>query len=375
MPQLPRIRLSAASAPANKGRAAYPRGRRGPDLTAVTALPTMPRMTCRRLPVVACVLALVLAAPAGAGDSPLAKRLARALAVPHVSQARTGAVALDLQTGQTVFSEHDGLPLAPASNEKLAIAYGALVALGSDFRIETDVLGRGQQDGTVWRGSLRARRPRRPDALEREPRGARPPGSRGRDPEGDARRLCRRVVLRHAPHRRRLEVVVLRQRVPAAVGADGRPRPLPRPHVGRSGTRRRAPLRRGPAPRRGGGRGCGARHPAGRRRAARLGRVAPTLADRRLDGPRERQLHRRAPAEAARRCGRRARHERRRRGDRPRGARRRGRAALRGAARRRLRALVARPADGSRALGAAARGLEPIPTSAPTCSPRCRSPA
>jgi D-alanyl-D-alanine carboxypeptidase/D-alanyl-D-alanine-endopeptidase (penicillin-binding protein 4) len=111
-------------------------------------------MARRRLPVVALALALVLAAPAAAGDSPLAKRLARALAVPHVSLARTGAVALDLQTGETVFAEHDGLPLAPASNEKLAIAYGALVALGPDFRIETDVLGRGEQDGTTWRGSL-----------------------------------------------------------------------------------------------------------------------------------------------------------------------------------------------------------------------------
>ncbi|HEV8098113.1 MAG TPA: D-alanyl-D-alanine carboxypeptidase/D-alanyl-D-alanine-endopeptidase [Gaiellaceae bacterium] len=111
-------------------------------------------MPCRRLPVVAAVLALVLAPPAGAGDSPLAKRLARALAVPHVSQARTGAVAFDLQTGETVFSEHDALPLAPASNEKLAVAYGALVALGADFRIETDVLGRGELDGTTWRGSL-----------------------------------------------------------------------------------------------------------------------------------------------------------------------------------------------------------------------------
>jgi serine-type D-Ala-D-Ala carboxypeptidase/endopeptidase (penicillin-binding protein 4) len=111
-------------------------------------------MTRRRLPVVAAALALVLAGPAGAGDSPLAKRLARALVVPHVSQARTGAVALDLQTGETVFSEHDALPLVPASNEKLAIAYGALVALGPDFRIATDVLGRGEQEGTVWRGSL-----------------------------------------------------------------------------------------------------------------------------------------------------------------------------------------------------------------------------
>jgi D-alanyl-D-alanine carboxypeptidase/D-alanyl-D-alanine-endopeptidase (penicillin-binding protein 4) len=111
-------------------------------------------MSHRRLPVVALALALVLVAPAGAGDSPLAKRLARALAVPHVSLARTGAVALDLQTGETVFAQHDGLSLAPASNEKLATAYGALVALGPDFRIETDVLGRGELDGTTWRGSL-----------------------------------------------------------------------------------------------------------------------------------------------------------------------------------------------------------------------------
>ena len=114
----------------------------------------MVRMTRRRLPVVAVALALVLAGPAGAGTSPLAKRLARALAVPHVSQARTGAVAIDLQTGETVFSEHDALPLAPASNEKLAIAYAALTKLGPGFRIETDVLGRGWQDGATWRGSL-----------------------------------------------------------------------------------------------------------------------------------------------------------------------------------------------------------------------------
>jgi D-alanyl-D-alanine carboxypeptidase/D-alanyl-D-alanine-endopeptidase (penicillin-binding protein 4) len=111
-------------------------------------------MTRRRLPVVA-VLALVLAAPAGAGGgSPLAKRLARALVVPHVSQSRTGAVAFDLQTGETVFAEHEGLPLVPASNEKLAVAYAALATLGSGYRIETDVLGRGEQIGNVWQGSL-----------------------------------------------------------------------------------------------------------------------------------------------------------------------------------------------------------------------------
>jgi serine-type D-Ala-D-Ala carboxypeptidase/endopeptidase (penicillin-binding protein 4) len=113
----------------------------------------MQRMTRRRVSVVV-VLALVLAAPAGAGDSPLARKLARALVVPHVSQARTGAVAIDLQTGETVFAEHDGLPLVPASNEKLAVAYTAFARLGSDYRIETNVLGRGEQVGNLWRGSL-----------------------------------------------------------------------------------------------------------------------------------------------------------------------------------------------------------------------------
>src|SRR5262249_40066193 len=98
-----------------------------PPLTGVRTLRTMGRMTRRRLPVVVVVVALLVAAPAGAGDSPLAKRLGRALAVPHVSQARTGAVAFDLQTGETLFTEHDALSLAPASNEKLAIAYTALV--------------------------------------------------------------------------------------------------------------------------------------------------------------------------------------------------------------------------------------------------------
>jgi D-alanyl-D-alanine carboxypeptidase/D-alanyl-D-alanine-endopeptidase (penicillin-binding protein 4) len=112
-------------------------------------------MTRRRLPVVA-ALALALVAPPGAGgaDAPLAKRLARALVVPHVAQARTGAVAIDLQTGETVFAEHDGLPLVPASNEKLAVAYAAFATLGAGYRIETDVLGRGEQVGNVWRGSL-----------------------------------------------------------------------------------------------------------------------------------------------------------------------------------------------------------------------------
>ena len=110
-------------------------------------------MIRRRLPV-AVLAALLLAAPAGAGGSPLGKRLARALTVPHVARSQTAAIAFDLQTGETLFAEHDSLSLAPASNEKLAVTYAALVGLGSAFRIETDVLGRGHQNGAVWQGSL-----------------------------------------------------------------------------------------------------------------------------------------------------------------------------------------------------------------------------
>jgi D-alanyl-D-alanine carboxypeptidase/D-alanyl-D-alanine-endopeptidase (penicillin-binding protein 4) len=122
-------------------------------LTTVFMLRTISQVARRRLPVVV-LIALVLAGPVGAGGPSLTERLAKALAVPHVSQARTAAVAFDLQTGQTLFTEHELLSLAPASNEKLAVTYAALVGLGTAYKIETDVLGRGQQNGTVWQGHL-----------------------------------------------------------------------------------------------------------------------------------------------------------------------------------------------------------------------------
>jgi len=108
----------------------------------------------RRPGLIVVLAALVLASSAGASSSSLEQRLAKALTVPHVSRARTAALVFDLQTGTTVFSVHDSLSLAPASNEKLAVTYAALVGLGPDFRIATDVVGRGELDGSVWRGSL-----------------------------------------------------------------------------------------------------------------------------------------------------------------------------------------------------------------------------
>ena len=112
----------------------------------------------RRL--VAALIALIaLAAPAATAagpsqDSQLQRRLARALHVPHVATARSAAVALDLPSGTVLFEQNPGRSLAPVSNEKLPLTYAALMQLGPAYRIETDVLGQGQQDGTQWTGTL-----------------------------------------------------------------------------------------------------------------------------------------------------------------------------------------------------------------------------
>jgi serine-type D-Ala-D-Ala carboxypeptidase/endopeptidase (penicillin-binding protein 4) len=95
----------------------------------------------------------VPAAQAGS-RSAFQTQLARALHARHVSPARTGAIVLDLQTGATLFAQNARLPLRPASNEKLPTTYAALTALGPSFRIETDVLGEGQQSGANWEGDL-----------------------------------------------------------------------------------------------------------------------------------------------------------------------------------------------------------------------------
>ena len=68
--------------------------------------------------------------------------------------AASGAAVLDLSTGRAVFTHNPSLPLLPASNEKLAVTYAALTALGPAFRIETDVLGEGRQVGTLWTGNI-----------------------------------------------------------------------------------------------------------------------------------------------------------------------------------------------------------------------------
>src|SRR2546422_4508544 len=102
------------------------------------------------------LLATVLFAPHGAAAQPqtLAKRLARALAVPHVARSRSAALAVDLTTGRPVYSQNLGLPLIPASNEKLAVTYACLVGLGPSYRFQTEVLGEGELAGSLWQGDV-----------------------------------------------------------------------------------------------------------------------------------------------------------------------------------------------------------------------------
>jgi D-alanyl-D-alanine carboxypeptidase/D-alanyl-D-alanine-endopeptidase (penicillin-binding protein 4) len=117
------------------GRRAYLRRRLGPYLALV-------------------VLVLVLAAQANAADSTLERRLANALAVPHVDPARTAALAVDLRTGAVVFERNATLSLVPASNQKLPVAYAALALLGPGYRFHTEVVGSGSLVGDVWHGDL-----------------------------------------------------------------------------------------------------------------------------------------------------------------------------------------------------------------------------
>lgn len=117
----------------------------------------MARMRRSIAAVVSALLASLAAVPgAGAehGQAPLVRRLAKALAVPHVSPARSAALAVDLSTGKVLYGWNQSLSLAPASNEKLPLTYALLTTLGATFRIDTEVLGEGQLEGTVWRGDL-----------------------------------------------------------------------------------------------------------------------------------------------------------------------------------------------------------------------------
>src|SRR5262245_14432469 len=112
------------------------------------------RVTRRSLVLLLLLGSLAGPVAAGAQETPLQVRLAKALRVPHVAPARSGALAMDLTSGTVLFTQNPALPLAPASNEKLPVTYAALSNLGASYRIETDVLGEGAQNGPVFDWSI-----------------------------------------------------------------------------------------------------------------------------------------------------------------------------------------------------------------------------
>jgi serine-type D-Ala-D-Ala carboxypeptidase/endopeptidase (penicillin-binding protein 4) len=139
----------------------YPTPRRevhGPQgLSSAKPGPTAARHTTparkrRATVLLAALFTVAIVTPSAAAS--LAGDLDRALRSPYVSPSLTGALAINLTNGRTVYGHNPGKSLHPASNEKLTVALTALDRLGPNFRIETRVLGQGALAGTVWQGRL-----------------------------------------------------------------------------------------------------------------------------------------------------------------------------------------------------------------------------
>lgn len=108
----------------------------------------------RALAVVAAVVAVAVVATAPASAQSLRERLDRALVVPGISRAQTGAYVFDLQTGRHVLGRNGTRSFAPASNQKLGVALAALQRLGPGYRIRTRVIPDGTLNGATLRGKL-----------------------------------------------------------------------------------------------------------------------------------------------------------------------------------------------------------------------------
>jgi serine-type D-Ala-D-Ala carboxypeptidase/endopeptidase (penicillin-binding protein 4) len=108
---------------------------------------------------VAVALALVCASSVGARTArptvaPLSTQLTRALVSKYVPLSHTGAIAVDLESGSVVYAHLSTTPFIPASNEKLPVAWAALVRLGPAYRFHTELYGVGTRQGATWQGDL-----------------------------------------------------------------------------------------------------------------------------------------------------------------------------------------------------------------------------
>ena len=133
--------------------------------------------------------------------------------------ANAAAIAVDLRTGQTVFSSN-AWTLAPAGLGREA---SRLVRSAARARPALSLPHRGRRRRGARRDALErkplARRLRRPDARSRGPRPARTQVRGHRYPAHRGTRVRRRHALRRAARRARLEAELPRDRVEAARGA------------------------------------------------------------------------------------------------------------------------------------------------------------
>ncbi len=167
----------------------------------------------RRLALLATVIGLAAPAatlPAAAHAAPLDAALARELAR---GGGANGAYAIDVSTGRVLGAVRADTARIPASVEKLYTSATALLQLGADATLDTQVLGRGTlTDAGVWRGDLYLRGSGDPtfgsstftqyDGEQRHERRHARRGGRGRRHHARHRpRLRRRVAVRPAPRR------------------------------------------------------------------------------------------------------------------------------------------------------------------------------
>ncbi len=246
-------------------------------------------------------------------DAACAKALEGALRPPR-RQVPDRRVGRRPRHRQAVYAHNLGLPLIPASNEKLAVTYACLLALGPSFRFATDALGEGELDGSLWRGDIVLKGYGDPMlstldllklASQLHAQGIRRVSGQivGDESFFDAKRM--------APGWK--PWYFINESAPLSA-LDRRPRPLPGPRHARPGAwplRCRSEQRSLRA-----GISVAGRAMTGTADAdggpARDDRVGAARADPPLHGPRERQLHRRDPPQAARRRLRAPGHDRRR---------------------------------------------------------------
>ena len=97
---------------------------------------------------------LFCASAVAAGPSTVAGLQASLNAQIAKAGPRSGAYVVDLSSGRTLYNVRSGIQLVPASLEKLYTTSAALLSLGPDTHLSTDVLGAGRRDGSTWDGDI-----------------------------------------------------------------------------------------------------------------------------------------------------------------------------------------------------------------------------